>query len=477
MNRFSSLAVMVTLLCAIPVSGVAAKPNSGRRATSFAVRRSGSPVTTTFSATEPGEAVLTLALAAPGVDWATTGSESATVRVKIDGRPATDIVVPSATPLRRSLALGRVAGGDHHLGFSFDEPASSVSATAVNVSDVIVQISGARDPAFLALRHAPILVGRSIPVANKEGAGTSYSGPLQNAVTDTPLLAWHEVSSGSIPTNRVLEYSVVWSNEDGGTNSAALMARWGRTTDIEWIYRVEVDQLGDAIPGTAVFQGANHIAQPFNGTKENDHPLLQTCTANNNVCDTVVDAGMRFFLGAGATRAAGRAREVTMDANPWSYRVMADEMLREGRIESPSDAASPAVGDQRTYLYVEVRKSTFPENAGIGPWTGLALEVQLADGRRFLSNHGVADWAIQRDLPAATTIELPAGTTESDVTSINGLRVVSGGLDYGVNAINVTDINRAFFLDSSFVPQPSFVTWAGNVMLTRGSPAAVLWHR
>jgi hypothetical protein len=46
-----------------------------------------------------------------------------------------------------------------------------------------------------------------------------------------------------------LQYSIIWSNEDGGTNTPQLMARWGRSTDIEWIYRVEVDQNANRVPG------------------------------------------------------------------------------------------------------------------------------------------------------------------------------------------------------------------------------------
>ena len=33
---------------------------------------------------------------------------------------------------------------------------------------------------------------------------------------------------------------------------------------------------------------------------------------------------------------ADRAREAIMDANPWTYQVMAKEMLREGKIEARS---------------------------------------------------------------------------------------------------------------------------------------------
>ncbi|MDP3399666.1 MAG: hypothetical protein Q8R97_00935, partial [Brevundimonas sp.] len=128
------------------------------------------------------------------------------------------------------------------------------------------------------------------------------------------------------------------------------------------------------------YQGPAHATLPFDGTSEGDHPVLQTCTANNMVCDDVTDAGMRFFLAADATRPTDRAREVLMDTNPWTYEVMASEMVREGRIESPSDPATPELGDQRAYLYVEIDKDTLPANPATGPWVGVAVEVTLADG-------------------------------------------------------------------------------------------------
>ena len=77
-----------------------------------------------------------------------------------------------------------------------------------------------------------------------------------------------------MPGARRFVYSVVWSNEDGGTNSSGLMARWGRTTDIEWIYAVDVDSNGDRIPGSGSFHGHNHQRLPFTGEYEDDHPIL-----------------------------------------------------------------------------------------------------------------------------------------------------------------------------------------------------------
>ena len=70
---------------------------------------------------------------------------------------------------------------------------------------------GPSDPGYVAASHTPIVIGRVLP---------ANGGPFQNARTDTPLLAWHEdtaIASG----HHLLEYSLVWSNEDGGTNTPA----------------------------------------------------------------------------------------------------------------------------------------------------------------------------------------------------------------------------------------------------------------
>ena len=89
--------------------------------------------------------------------------------------------------------------------------------------------------------------------------------------------------------------------------------------------------------------------------------LLQTATANNSVLPAAADAAdarYRFALDASRSLPAGRAREAMMDANPWTYQVMAKEMAREGKLESPASPDTPALSDQRNYLYAEVTKTT-----------------------------------------------------------------------------------------------------------------------
>jgi hypothetical protein len=451
------LGVLFALLAAtIPAVAANASVN-------LSVTRGGPDATTLLNLASAGEAIADLTVSAPGVSWANPGAESAVVSLFVDGVYQSDLVVMSDQATARTVALGFRSTGTHTLSARFATDRSPAGAASATITLDAVRVVSATGPAYAALANAPVVYGRQLKKAS----------PFANATTDTPLLAWHEATASSTPGNTVLEYSVVWSNEDGGTASPDLMARWGRTTDIEWIYRVEVDTNGAPVPGTAVYQGANHATKRFGGTYEGAHALLQTCTSNNNMCDSKVTDPMRFALDAEQTRAPTRARESLMDANPWTYRVMAQEMVREGQIENPSDPATPAMGDQRTYLYVELKKQTNGPNDA-NNWIGVAIGVQLVgDNTLYRSDHLTAGWAIQRDLPAATTVELPQGTAAADIAQVVAIRTPSGSKDTGVD-VTVTSINRGFFLDASYAPQASVLSWLGSVTLTQAAPSAIL---
>ena len=60
--------------------------------------------------------------------------------------------------------------------------------------------------------------------------------------TDVPVFMWYETEA--TPRGTRYRYSVIFTNEDGGTPADRLMATWGRTTDIEYVYSVEVDAAG-----------------------------------------------------------------------------------------------------------------------------------------------------------------------------------------------------------------------------------------
>src|SRR5262249_39882655 len=135
-----------------------------------------------------------------------------------------------------------------------------------------------RPAGFLADQMSPILYAR----ANTIGR-----------FTDLPLVMWYEV----VPTRRGRQYrySVIFTNEDGGTPTERVMATWGRTTDIEFVYGVEVDPLGNVL--AEEFQGPGHEVPRFRGQHEGRHPLLWVSTDNNMVSESGTTA-VRYALRA-----------------------------------------------------------------------------------------------------------------------------------------------------------------------------------
>ena len=132
----------------------------------------------------------------------------------------------------------------------------------------------AADPDHEAMAHAPFVYARP--------------GTLE-AKSDLPLLTWYETE----PTarGRRLRYSIVFTNEDGGTPVDRLMATWGRTTDVEFVYSAAAG----ARRGTRVLeelhQAKDHRILPFRGRREGLHLLLWVVTKNNMLGRPGLDAG------------------------------------------------------------------------------------------------------------------------------------------------------------------------------------------
>jgi hypothetical protein len=185
---------------------------------------------------------------------------------------------------------------------------------------------------------------------------------------------------------------------------------------------------------------------------------------------------MRFALDARHRLAADQPREHEMDVNPWTYRVMALEMRREGKVtDTVPDSMNPAMADQRTYLYLALNQT--PGDAGVG----LAVDVVLkGDPTTYTSDHrsplGTL-FSIHRRGPAATTVKLPPGTTAADIESISVRRVtplLPGGTA-STAAVDVTAIDRAFFLGRDYLPLASFAHGPVTATVTPAAPTAVIW--
>ena len=273
----------------------------------------------------------------------------------------------------------------------------------------------AADP--LLLRHAPLLQRRANAVGTE---------------SDLPLMMYAEKLRDQAGAP-YLQYTVIFSNEDGGTSTRALMARWGRTTDIEHVYRVWVDADGRRLK--ALIQTKDHADVPFRGPFQGDRPLLKVITDNN-----MVGPGKR---GRPVTDIEPRlvdlttaSREQVMDDHPELYRLSAEELQREDKLK--------LMGDPRHYLYLEAEIANHQSSR-------IAARVRLrSDAKWYSSNAGQEAWAIERSGFVRTTIALPATTTAADVAEL--------GFDcLGQGRCEVRQVTKAFFLDAAYRPGGSFV--------------------
>jgi hypothetical protein len=276
--------------------------------------------------------------------------------------------------------------------------------------------------------HAPVLERRANAVGTE---------------SDVPLLMYAErIKDEAGP---YVQYSVIFSNEDGGTSTRALMARWGRTTDIEHVYRVWFDEKGRRLKAT--IQTKDHKDVEFKGPFEEDRPLLRVIT-DNNMVGPGGSGTPRVRLRPVIVDLSGCSREKMMDDNAQFYRIAAEELKREGKL--------PLLGDMRQYLYLEA------EVGNLG--TRLAARVRLRGGDRWYSSHaGRFDWAIERSGFIRTTIQLPAHTKPDQLAEI-GIECLAEKDVKAEGGCRVVQVTKAFFLDESYRPGRSL--WKKTMNLT-----------
>lgn len=369
---------------------------------------------------------------APGASWGRPGAEASLATVYLDGEYNQDIVVDHGSEVwTYSIFLGPLRAGSHRLRLERNAQWSAAGA-GLDVRKVAVRAVPSSDPGYSALAHAPAIYARADTVGH---------------FSDVPLLMWYEVfHEGS---GVVLQYSIVFTNEDAGTPTPALMARWGRGTDIEYVYRVGLDSDGRIT--SEAFQGFNHHDVPFRGRRLGNHPFLLVATPNNVFADTGASL-LQYRLLPVVADLGQHSREELMDRFPWTYRIMAEELQREGKIRPFGVRAEDAAGDPRSYLYLEMDADN--NHSGLGAWVKLKGESKW-----YSSIGGNLDLAISRSGWFRTTVELPPGTPEDSIELI-GVECVdlrnpsgfAGNPSAGTPESVLRSVSKAFLLDSDYRP-------------------------
>src|SRR5215207_3462284 len=383
-----SLVMLLTAFCA-PSAARAQNPCAP------AAPRTSAPLAVeTIELPDEREVALEIEARAPGASWARKGAEAAALVVTVDGAYNQDVLLWAGDSFYKyRVLLGRLPKGTHKVSAALNEARSAAGARRAEVRSLrrlAPPASPESDWENFALAHAPVLYARPNTFDH---------------FTDIPLLMYYEVLREGADT--VYRYTVVFTNEDGGTQTAALFARWGRGTDIEWVCEIRV-RGGRVVAET--FQGVRHETKAFGGQRTGgDHPLLAVASDNNNFSDLACSA-VRFAPLPVYAPLEAATRESVMDMFPQTYRAMTEELQREGRIsDTPSDINT--VADPREYLYVEAAS----EQSG----AAVAFDVKLKGSPGvFKSDMGAPPLRIERSGYYRTAIRLPKGFSPESVESV-----------------------------------------------------------
>jgi len=406
-----------------------------------------------FTVERKAEVVAEVEMSSPGSDWSQTGREAALATLTVDGRDAQHVMLYAGADSHTYPAfLGALEAGAHTLVLE-RHPTYSAAGSGLRVAGVKFRQVAADDPEWTMLAHAPVLYARADTVGQ---------------FTDVPMISYCERLEAE--GRAYLQYTVIFSNEDGGTSTRALMARWGRTTDIEYIYKAWLDADGQV--ARATIQAKDHHEIPFDGRYAGTHPVLIPSTRNNMVSGQG-RSDIRYQIAPVAVDLSAHSREEVMDQRPWSYRVMAQELEREGKLRPFGEVAGENVSDPRNYLYLEANLANRTSSLGV--------LVKLKGDSTWRSSHlGRPDYGITRGGWVRTTVELPPGTRPQDLDEIAFECLVEPAHPEHLDgACRVEAVSKAFFLDRQYRPGVSVFASREAMELPSGQvrafPVTPIW--
>ena len=351
------------------------------------------------------EMILTFKGSVENASWAIKDSEGATVTLFTDGVYNQDVILFGGSEkfLYRAM-LGKFAVGKHIVTVVLNELQSAKNTRHAKMSDLNVSpivVNTTEDK--IAVTNAPILYLRPDTI---------------DKFSDIPLITYYEIIRSNDNSFKI-RYTTIFTNEDGGTQTTALMARWGRATDIEWVYELEIT---NGVPTSEIIQGVNHITKNFVGARMfGNHPVIFDAADNNNFADTGCSA-LRIALPPTRMDLSDKSRETVMDTNAWTYRIMAQEAFREGRVD-PNNLGENTIDDLRNYLYVEIYSE--PNSAAV------AIESESINGKISRSDFNDAKLRITRGGYQRIAVRFPDA-----VSTLKSLKLVCEP----VNGTQVTGI-------------------------------------
>ena len=409
-----------------------------------------------FTVSTSGEAVAAITAGCTGCSWGVAGREAVALKLSLDGAYSQHVLLTRGkAPAEYRVLLGALTAGAHQLTIERDGALSAKDAGEARISSVSIESFSTSAAEYSWLSTVPVLHARP-------GTVERFS--------DVPLMMYAEAAPGN--PNGYL-YTLIFSHEDGGTPTDRLMATWGRSTDIEFVYGVT---RGSANAPAGEYQGVDHAILPFRGRREGAHPVLWVATDNNMFSDSGPETAVRFAPAPQLVTLDGVSREAVMDANPWLYEVMSAELAREGRIDADAPAGSGRIANPRQFAYLEA--------CGEVQDATMAFDVAVQSGdpevRWHATDRGDPRFRIARSGCFRAAVPVPAGTTSANIVAIRARaytrppREGEPPLPPRTGRVVLRRVNTVFMLGEDFTPVPSALRWAGVLELRGESPAAAI---
>jgi hypothetical protein len=398
-----------------------------------------------------GEGLLQLSMDGPGTSWASDTDKAVVVRARVDGGAWQQIVLfAGASPFTYAGFTGPLGAGKHRVAVRIDAGLSTTGRhlPAVALYRTRLQVIAPGNLMYLLEKYAPVVFGRT----------TSASSDTQ-LLTDgsaTPL--------GGGAT--ALSYTTIWTHEDAGTSFVPFLewGEWGRMTDITGTATLDVSAGGTISHAMYNWCGCKppfppsrdslqEVSVPFSGRYFDGTHMILRNASGNDYQSQVGSTEFRFQQPAVAGPPAGQPREAAMDAHPWTYQIM-DQEIRSWYLDRSTATTSAQPGETGQYAIASL-------NTTAPPGTTIAVELRLS---------GSATW-YQSDMGSAaplytgglgrTVVKLPHGWERQKITGVRvAVYPASAASSVKVLSFKVLGVTPAFGVTRISAPAPDIVPGA-----------------
>lgn len=399
-------------------------------------------------APEKGVALVQLVVEVPNTSWESSGRTAAVLDVRVGTAPAEQIVCfAGSRAFTYAAVFGTVRTGHLRVSVALDERLSAAHELSVRLIAAKVSVVTAANPAYLEMAYAPVVYGRP-----------------DSATSDTPLLTYvtKTPSSAGPPGTLQLAYTTIWSKEDAGTSFVPWLewGEWGRMTDITETIQLDVTPVGRVLhpeydscgcTSTTPINGTSPKEEevPFTGRRYGTHLIVRNASGNDYQSETGTSS-FRIEQPPVAGPSPSWDRNAVMDANPWTYRISADELSR-WYSDGSTSATSPLPGDSRQYAIVELDVAAAETSA-------IAVAIRLSGSSTWYRNDFGSGYSLYDGGGGRTAVKLPIGWERASITAVRLLYYPDGShASVAISRFRVLGLTGGFAVVGIPSPAPSVI--------------------